>query len=644
MSEKKDKLGRLGSIGIEHYWQIPFVMPHDYHDFRITITNFDGLLWAMQSNKTVLVKGVLKEKLWDLPPGKGPSCKGRLTLEDSSFVYFSFFGNKTSLHEEWDELINSEIALVGDVRVFGENFWLTNNVKRVDIKYAGKVVPVYKGKPKVITPDNVRESVLKNIEVNLEKSTSKIKQFVSEEQIQKIIDSSKLSQVLFMAHNPPNPQTGFRALQILDQLAAFHAINKIEIHKSRLIEGNAPIINLPVDWKILLKPIPFQLTESQIEAIDGIIKALNSPVALRDMLQGDVGSGKTAVYGVVTAAAVWARHRVAIVLPNETLAKQVHKEIMSWYPKIKSAIITGESKEQDLTPYNLVIGTTAILFRDTGIFSLVVVDEQQKFSREQREQLLTGNAHLLEVSATPIPRSVALVKHGAMRVWRIQGGHSNKVITTEILKGEESTRLVYDVNDMINSGHQVIIVYPLVNESEAECMEGIMPVVNAYEKWNKIFPNQVVMAHSEMDSKDKEASITAMKERKANILVATTVIEVGVTIPGVMLLAVIHPERMGLVTLHQLRGRVARNGGHGKFILCMPQDKVSDKTLQRMNVLVHHDDGFEVAELDLQLRGSGDMSIESSTQSGDDTTFLIGRHINMAYVEQILQTGVPKLT
>jgi ATP-dependent DNA helicase RecG len=501
------------------------------------------------------------------------------------------------------------------------------------------ITAVYKSIPNIACSETIKKYIDLNLK-NIPIAANHIRSILPIRKINQIINNKTLEQIIYESHRPTSINEGIESIKTLDKLAALFALEKANsgFRLTRSLKGKK--IESKVPWQVFLKALPFQLTSSQIDAISNIIKEFDKPYPMRGMLQGDVGSGKTAVYGLVAAYVAWSGQRVAVLMPNDTLAQQVYEEITGWFPKLNGILVNGKNKIKELNPFQLIVGTTAVLFREYGEFGLVIIDEQQKFSREQRELLLSDGTHLLEVSATPIPRSVALLKHGSTSVWKIKGNHSNKKIVTKVLTQKDMVELIYMVKNHVDAGNQCIIVYPLVNESQAECMEGIMPVVSAYQKWDKMYPGQVVMAHSEMKPEEKAESILKMKNREARILVSTTVIEVGVTIPGVMLLAVIRADRMGLVTLHQLRGRIARQGGVGDFLLCLPQDKVSEKTMRRMNVLVEHEDGFDVAELDLALRGFGDLSSDSNEQSGADKSFLPTRTIAYDLVNELMEKFV----
>jgi ATP-dependent DNA helicase RecG len=246
----------------------------------------------------------------------------------------------------------------------------------------------------------------------------------------------------------------------------------------------------------------------------------------------------------------------------------------------------------------------------------------------------------LEVSATPLPRTVALASFGAMQVWRLTKQHTKKDIVSKLYTSRaEGKQLIASVEHTLNKLNQAIVVYALKEESENEIMENIMSASTAFEWWNKRYPGRVRLVHSKMTDEEKNSALNDMKNEVADLLISTTVIEVGVTIPGVMLLAVVNAERFGLSQLHQLRGRVARRGNrHGQIgeFLMLSKDNPSQATLERLNVMVKTQDGFEIADMDMRLRGFGSLHINSDTQSGADDSIFLGRKIDFKLLEQVI--------
>ena len=396
------------------------------------------------------------------------------------------------------------------------------------------------------------------------------------------------------------------------------------------------------DWRRRAPALPYSLTSDQEKAVEEIAADLRCRRPMRRLLSGDVGTGKTVVYALAALSVIDAGGRVAIMLPGQALAQQVHREILEYWPDI--APVAGlYTVETDGVPDSsrLLIGTTALLFRDTGAINLLVVDEQQRFSREQREKMLSAGTHLLEVSATCIPRTQALAKYGCLAVSQLTTCHVAKEIRTRIRLPSDRANLFRAVKASLDRRHQILVVYPKRAKGSpgaAESDDELPDAETAFAVWNRLFPGKVRLLHRDMDGTAKAMVLADMRHDRADILVATTVVEVGLTLPRLRRIVVVHAERFGLVTLHQLRGRVARTGGVGYCDLYLPQP-VKDDVLDRLQILVDTQDGFEVAAADLRLRGFGDLATASGKQTGSDDTFLFGRPLNSDVLDSLLESG-----
>lgn len=625
---KTSFIKRLSSIGVASLADLALVVPSSYQDMRLICSS----LCQLPNESHALVKASLIRPLNDNGFVNGsPTARGKIVMEDGTEVSFTLFGGFQELTTQWNPLVGMPLYFYGQVKQINEQ-WYISRIEVVDNLYAGRMRPIYTGKPKVVNADTLREYVINNLPDAIQQAVIKLrKSIIGDELIKEVINPIDLPRIIRDIHLPSTPEQAESAIKILDHLAALLAKRKLQEHFLPMI---APSITSNNQWERLLSRLPFDLTNDQLRAIEGIIGAISKTNALRGVLLGDVGSGKTAVYAVLSAWSVWCGHRVAIMLPGTTLANQVYEEILSYFPKINCALVTGseDNSNLDLKSCQLLIGTTALLHREVGDFSLVVVDEEHRYSREQREQLQNGNAHLLSVTATPIPRSAALIKLGALQQWKINADIPNKKIVSMLAIGSDAySTLEQKVHNCLSKGHQAIVVYTIKEDGKNE---KLISAESAFEFWNNRYPGRVVLAHGD---NDKEAAINAMKRGEVDLLISTTVIEVGVTIPKVMMLAVVNPDRMGLVQLHQLRGRIARKGGHGLFMLVLPESKYADKTIDRMRHIVFTQDGYELALIDQQQRGSGDLSVQSSQQTGDDSSFLINRPINMAVLEQICE-------
>lgn len=382
----------------------------------------------------------------------------------------------------------------------------------------------------------------------------------------------------------------------------------------------------------LTKSLPFQLTGDQKKSIAEILNDLSQPHPMNRLIQGDVGSGKTAV-ALLTAGLVLAEGGQAVLMaPTEILAEQHFKNALKLFAgKLKIALLTGKSTNAEraaLLPRLasgepiLVIGTHALI-EDPVIFKnldYVLIDEQHRFGVEQRRTLRskgvrkhdkTGrklHPHTLVLTATPIPRTLALTAYGDLAVSNIKEMPPGRSpILTKVIYGEEKQKAYDRIREQLKSGQQVYFVYPLVNESEAEGFTQLKSAVAEAERLQtQVFPDfKVGLLHGQQKSDEKARIMEGFKSGTIHILVSTTVIEVGVDVPNATVMAVEHAERFGLSQLHQLRGRVGR-GQHQSYCFLLATRKGSETTAARLDVLEQTTDGFQIAEADLEIRGPGE--------------------------------------
>lgn len=657
-SKAKPKFGRLSSLGVTELHQIALYLPEKVVDLRYVITSAEALNHCLASINPDEIENLKQVPVFlghiqtppqiQYRPGSSPMAKINLTLRDGGYLNFSLFGTDKELRALTEDVVEEQklIAVSGIPAMFGNSVWL-NKAKLCDLDFVGTIMPVYAGKARVIKPGTVRKTISKHLDASIPLAVDFILTKIHDSDLKGIVAPEKLEIVLGSAHRPQNITTFKKALHVLDKIAAKASIAKIREHaRPKTIENNDSARLDLTRWMNYTDNLEFELTDEQYTVINEVAGEINKGIPLRGMLQGDVGTGKTVIYALLAITCVLDENKnVIILLPNTALALQIHEEIHDLMPegeKDRVLLVTAENETQFLPRVDnhaaIRVGTTSVLFKEIDYQpGLVVVDEQQKFGAKQRNQLLGQHSHLLEVSATPIPRSVALVKFGALKVWRLTKNHTKKTIESHLLIGrEQGKQLITKVKETVAAGNQAIIVYALKEESDSELFGDLMSAEQAYAIWNRMFPGKVRLAHSQMSSEDKDAAITDMKNGHADVLVSTTVIEVGVTIPKAMLLATINAERFGLVALHQLRGRLARKGGHGDFFMLLPKENNSKATLERLEAMLKTNDGYELAEMDLKLRGGGDLALNSNNQTGSDDSILIGRKIDISVIDQFL--------
>jgi ATP-dependent DNA helicase RecG len=378
------------------------------------------------------------------------------------------------------------------------------------------------------------------------------------------------------------------------------------------------------------KHLPFELTGAQKRVLKEIRSDMTTGHHMNRLLQGDVGSGKTLVALLTMLLALDNGFQAALMAPTEILAIQHFESLKEFLQgmDIHVGLLTGSTKKKDRTilhealqngEMQLLIGTHALLedtvqFKNVG---LVVIDEQHRFGVAQRARMWKKNTtppHVLIMTATPIPRTLAMTFYGDLDVSVIDElPPGRKPITTVHKKDEQRLRVFGFMREEIAKGRQVYIVYPLIHESEKLDFNNLM---DGYEAIQRAFPlpeYRVSIVHGQQKPKDKEFEMNRFIRGETQIMVATTVIEVGVNVPNASVMIIESTERFGLSQLHQLRGRVGR-GAEKSYCILMTGDKLSPDTKKRIKTMVRTNDGFEIAEVDLQLRGPGDLM--GTQQSG----------------------------
>ena len=368
-----------------------------------------------------------------------------------------------------------------------------------------------------------------------------------------------------------------------------------------------------------IEKLTFKLTRDQNNAIEAIDKDLKSKERMFRLIQGDVGSGKTIVSLISALNVINSGYQVALMVPTEILAKQHYKFASKFFGnKIKIELLTGKTEylikkkiieDIKLNKSNLIIGTHALLqkkiyYKNLG---LIIIDEQHKFGVKQRKELSDkggNNCDVLVMSATPIPRTMILTIYGDMDVTLIREKPKNRkeIKTYSKLETKIDEVIKYCKNE-INSGNQIFWVCPLIEKSNKLDHQSS---VEKHKLLKKYFSNKVGLIHGEMHKNDKEKVLDDFLKRKIDVLVSTTVIEVGIDFPNANVIVIENANKYGLSQLHQLRGRVGRGSKQSTCILLFKSD-LSENAKKRINILKQSNDGFEISEQDMILRGYGDV-------------------------------------
>ena len=372
--------------------------------------------------------------------------------------------------------------------------------------------------------------------------------------------------------------------------------------------------------KDFIKELPFELTSDQKKAVNEICLDLLAPYAMRRMLQGDVGSGKTIVAFLAMVAGVIGGYQVALMVPTEILAKQHYQNFCNLFPDLEdqtglliSQISSKEKNELQLGIkkgfHQVIIGTHALI-QDAVSFhklGLLVIDEQHRFGVDQRQLLLDQNPglNILQMTATPIPRSLALSIYGDMSVSTIQSLPSGRQpIQTRLVWEKQVDKLYLHMQEILAKEQQIYYVLPIIDQSEH--LDQVENVLNVKAKLDQVFPDyQIEILHGQMAKDQQARAMAAFKANEAQVLVATTMVEVGVDVPNATMMIIQSAERFGLAQLHQLRGRVGR--GNQPSFCYLIGNPTTEQGKARLKIMVDESNGFQISKADLKIRGMGDV-------------------------------------
>ena len=399
--------------------------------------------------------------------------------------------------------------------------------------------------------------------------------------------------------------------------------------KKRNLNLKAPILHLnPDELKGIVQKFPYKLTTDQMAVSETIQKDLSSSSPMMRLIQGDVGCGKTTVAIIAALISVKNNYQVALMCPTEALASQHFHTLKSMdIEETKISLLIGSMKTKEKEAINqallsgqcqFVIGTHALIqqsveFKNLG---LVIIDEQHKFGVEQRQKLAKkaneGIAHTLIMSATPIPRSLQLAQYGDLNISTIKSmPDGRKGIKTRVVTNDTYSKYLSFIKTRMSIGEQVYIVVPAIEDSETLDIKSVLSLEKEYKKY---FPEfSIGTLHGQLDSKEKEKIMSDFANAKIDLLISTTVIEVGINVVNSTVISIYNPDRFGLSSLHQLRGRVGR-GDKAGFCFLITDEKTSKEAMQRLKIVEKTLDGFEIAEADLKNRGMGDLF--GNNQSG----------------------------
>jgi len=529
---------------------------------------------------------------------------------------------------------NTEVVIFGRIQKFGNVFSMPHPEieKLEDNLKPSTLFPIYPSSEKLIKQglgNRFFQNVIKNI-------VSEIPNFVEENLPNKLISRLKLisrAEAYQNIHFPKNMESKELAdLRLKFEESFFFQLEKglkKKRHKTTSV-GNPFHVVGEYFSDFYKNHLPFDLTNAQKRVLKEIRRDMKLPIQMNRLLQGDVGSGKTIVALLSMLIALDNGFQSCIMTPTEILAQQHYNSISELLSKmnINVKLLTGSTKSKDRKiiyedlidgSISILVGTHALLedkvkFKNLG---LAIIDEQHRFGVAQRAKLWSKNnisPHILVMTATPIPRTLAMSFYSDLDVSIIEElPAGRKPIITKHRREKDRVFIYNFAKDQIANGRQVYFVYPLIEESETLDYKNLNEGFDTIRKFFPLPNYDIVMLHGRMKPEEKEFVMQYFSSGKAQIMVATTVIEVGVNVPNASIMIIESAERFGLSQLHQLRGRVGR-GVQQSYCILMTSDKLTNESRKRISTMVETNDGFKISEVDLQLRGPGD--IMGTKQSG----------------------------
>ncbi|WP_457627809.1 ATP-dependent DNA helicase RecG [Oceanithermus sp.] len=607
---------KMRSLGVRTLRDLLFYYPRRHEDRR-TLPGFAALA---PGAKATVVATVLSKSQVKTPRKKMLITQARLADEYGhklTAVWFNQPWVMGQLREGEKIVVTGRYTVRGRVRNLAVEYFEAEGGEQLS---TGRIVPVYSLGERM-SQAWLRRSVWRALE-----AVKEIPDPLPEELRQKL-GLADLDFALRQIHFPESEQHLARALERLK----FDEFFFLEL-RVLLTSGASALVGQifevrKEDLQTFLNSLPFQLTPAQQRALDEILADMQNERQMARLLQGDVGSGKTVVAAAALYVAAKNQKQGALMAPTEILAKQHFENLTRylWPLGVRVELLTGSMKASEKKrvyeriesgEVDVVVGTHALIqkevrFRELG---LAVIDEEHRFGVMQRRALLQGRPDVLVMTATPIPRSLALTLYGDLEVSIIdEKPPGRKPVKTQLLTQKSRKDAYAFARKLIGEGHQVFVVVPLIEESDAEVMAEVRAATELAAEVAAMLPEaRVEVLHGRMKAEEKDALMERFRNRDFDVLVSTTVIEVGVDIPGANLMIIENAERFGLAQLHQLRGRVGR-GGEQAYCILIAGD-TSRKTMQRLRVIEKSTDGFYVAEQDLKLRGPGEL--RGTRQSG----------------------------
>ena len=605
------QLKNLKSLGIVNVYDLLYYFPRAYDD-RTNIKKIEELRF----NEYVVVKASIMSVV-NMTVRTGKKIVKAFVNDGTGLMEILWFGMpyiKKSLKIGEEYLFIGQLKKSNVFQMVNPEYKLYSGQKKMAIN---EILPIYSSS-KNITQNDLRKIIKKILDLFQKNICENIPLELIEKY--KILDREKAIKEIHFPSSLKNIEDAKRRFAIEELL-----ILELGILKNRFLLENSDTKKYEIEGKkekvqLFLSQLSFSLTNAQKKVIKEIYDEISKGKIVNRLIQGDVGSGKTIVAMVMLIYMANNGYQGALMAPTEILANQHYLGIKERLEKIGLRVevltssIKGKKKEKLIEEIkeglvDIVIGTHSLI-EDEVVFKklgLIVIDEQHRFGVNQRNKLrekgFLGN--LLVMSATPIPRSLALSIYGDLDLSIIDERPPGRTpIKTKWIANEDDLEKMYNfIHKKINDGHQAYFVAPLIEESEKMAVKSVDKVYEEIEK--RFFDKRIGIIHGKMKAKEKDEVMLKFKNKDYDILVATTVIEVGIDVPASTIMTIYNAERFGLSALHQLRGRVGRGSNQSYcFLISNPS---SDTSKQRLSIMEETEDGFKIAEEDLKLRNSGEI-------------------------------------
>ena len=623
----------LERLGIYTVRDLLFYYPREHLDYARQVQ-----ICYLEPGETVTVIGTVKScKCFSSPKNKKLTIF-QLVLRDSTgrITISNFFSGTRYSNRGWQESYKRKFPVGSIVAASGlvkqNKYGITLDKPEIEVLDSagssiesvkiGRILPVYpltEGVP----ADTVRKAVIAVLPV-----AEQLKDPLPVN-VRQRYDLVKLKEAIANIHYPEDQDTLAHARRrlVFDE---FFYLQLGFLQRRQTLKEKQGSASFSATGELISRfeeIIPFKLTNAQQRVVNEIFSDLQSSKAMNRLVQGDVGAGKTIVAVFAILAAIQSGYQAALMAPTEVLSEQHYRKLVSWFNLLHLPVelLTGSTKtakrreihaQLETGELPLLVGTHALI-QDPVKFNrlgLVVIDEQHRFGVHQRAKLLAKgqSPHVLSMTATPIPRTLALTLHGDLDVSQIDELPPGRQPIKTYAKTGRDRKLVYDlIRREIAQGRQAYIIFPLVEESEKLDLRA---AVEEHKRLSEtIFPEfNIGLLHGRMSSAEKDSALTAFRDNETQIIVSTTVIEVGVDVPNATVMVIEHGERFGLSQLHQLRGRVGR-GKHKSYCFLISSSR-GQEAKQRLGVLEQSQDGFFISEMDMRFRGPGE--VLGTRQSG----------------------------